>query len=160
MQEHAYDSAVFEWQAPEYHKHHKGAVWFIIAGLIAFGLVVYGVVTAGWTFSVAILIFSGVYLLIHSQEPKKIPVKISPMGIKMGNHYVPYSDIRAFWIVYHPPMIKTLNFRTVHPLLPDMMLSLEHHDPSEIRDYLSTQIPEWEGKAESFSNTLVRLLRL
>ncbi|KKU79089.1 MAG: hypothetical protein UY05_C0039G0006 [Candidatus Peregrinibacteria bacterium GW2011_GWA2_47_7] len=126
---HAYDSAVFEWHAPEYHKHPKGMAWFIVA-------------------------------LIYSQEPKKMPIKISPMGIKIGDHYVPYSNIRAFWIVYHPPMIKTLNFRTVHPLLPDMMISLEHHNPAEIRDYLSTQVPEWEGKSESFSNTLVRLLRL
>ena len=126
--------------------------------MIAF--VIYGVQTSGWTFSIAILVFAGVYLLFHSKDPKRVPVKVSHVGIKVGNHFVPYSHMRTFWIVYRPPYISALNIRMSRKMMPDLMISLEEENPGPLREYIATQIPEWEGKEEAFTNTLVRLLRL
>lgn len=157
---HAFDNAILSWKAPEYLHQEKTALWFLIAAAAAIGLVVYGLATNGWSFSLAIIVFCGTYYLIHRKTPPVVEVKISKMGIKIGRHLFPYSGLCGFWIAYNPPFVKKLYLRMAARLKPDVFVSIENADPAEIRRTLSGRALEISGKHEPFADALVRILGL
>ena len=157
---HAYNDVVVSWSAPEYVKQEKSIIWFVIAGIVAALLLTYGVMEGSWTFTAAIAAAVFAYAVYHRQKPGNVGITISKIGIKISNHRIPYSNMRAFWIVYHPPFIQTLNIRTADALTPDLTIQLGDQSPVEIREYLVRQIPEWEGKHENFIDSLARFLKL
>src|SRR3989338_2243726 len=121
----AFNEAVFEWRAPEYLHHEKSLLWFVIAGIVALVLIIYGLMTDGWTFSVAIAVFAGTYYLFHRTPPPIVDIKISKMGVKIGHHIFPYSHIKGFWIVYTPPFVAKLYLKMTSKFHPDISVALE-----------------------------------
>ncbi len=155
-----YDKTVIGWEAPEYIKHEKGKTWFTVAGIIILLLVLWGLYTDSWSTAVVFLLLGGVYYLSHTHTPSRIKITISEIGIKVGENYYPYSHIKAFWMHYHPPFVKTLNFRTLDRFFKEVTIQLDGQDPVPIRTYLARQIPEWEGKEESLIDILTRIFKL
>ena len=82
----SFEKSVISWRALEYIYHEKSALWFIFAGIVVLGLVIYGLLSGGWTFSVAIIVFAGTYYLFYRNAPPIIEVKISKVGVKIGKH--------------------------------------------------------------------------
>ncbi|MEK7523875.1 MAG: hypothetical protein AAB588_02475 [Patescibacteria group bacterium] len=157
---HAFDNEIFAWKAPEYLHHEKSLVWFGVAFLLVLGLVIYGLETDGWTFSLAVIVFAGTYYLVYRHPPSVVDIKISKMGVKIGHHLFPYTNLKGFWTAYDPPHVKKLYLRMAGRFEPDIFVSLEDADPSEVRRLLREHITELSGKHEPFSDTLVRLFRL
>lgn len=156
----AFDKALIIFRAPEYLHHEKSLVWFVVAGLIALILVVYGLMSDGWTFSIAVIVFAGAYYSFSRHKPPVVDIKISKMGIKIGGHAFPYNRLKIFWIVYDPPFVNKLYLRTNSALHPDIFVSLENADVCEVRRVLSKHLAELTNKHEPFSDTLVRLFKL
>lgn len=157
---HAFEQAVLSWKAPQFAHHEKSLLWFLVAAAITAALVIYGLKTDGWTFSVAILVFAGTYYLVHRHAPPIVDVKISKFGIKIGRHVFPYSHLKSFWIVYEPPFVKKLYLRMDSKLRPDLFISLEDADPAEVRQILGIHLHEFTSRHEPFADVLVRLLKL
>jgi hypothetical protein len=156
-----YNEAVFTWIAPEYIQHPKGRIWYFVASIVTAIFFIGATITANYTMALAILVFTGVYYYLHKHHPpKNIHITISKMGIKVGNMIFPYSHIKAFWIFYNPPFIKTINLRVKDHFFSDVIIELNNEDPVLIRQFLCGQIPEWEGKNERFSDVLLRILKL
>jgi len=159
-QEYAHEKAVFEWTAPEYIRYEKDSRWFMIAGVVATGLIFYGVVWGSPFFSIAIAVLVAVYYLQHQKNPRQIQIKLSYMGIKIDQKFFPFSNLKSFWIVYNPPEVTTLHFKTVKNINAELTIQLAEIDPAPIREFLARQLPEEEGKGESFVDILVRIFRL
>lgn len=157
---HAFEEAILSWKAPEYLKHEKSHMWFLVAGIIALLLVFYGFASGGWTFSLAIIVFAGTYYLLHREDPKIVDVKISEMGVKIGRRIYPYSDMRGFWIVYEPPHVTKLYFKLIGKFQPDVFVALGDCSPAQARNSLRKHTKELEGFGEPFSDALVRVFKL
>lgn len=155
-----FDHAILNWKAPEYAHHEKSVLWFIIAGLIALALVIYGLYSSSWTFSLAIVVFAGTYYLIVREKPPVVEVTISKIGMKVGPHIFPYSHIRGFWIVYKPPFVQKLYLKMTSKLHPHIVVLLENADPTEVQRALASFIDELKGLDEPFSDVLTRLFKL
>lgn len=155
-----FDEAVISWESPEYIQHEKGIFWYLIAIACALILCVYAIFTANWTLLVALIVLAAVYYRIHGYPPKNVKIKISRVGIKINSKEYPYQNIDSFWIIYNPPSTKTLNLKSNSRLLPDIAIQLGDQDPSEIREYLASQIREKEGREELFIDSLIRILKL
>lgn len=157
---HAFEVSLLSWKAPEYAHHEKSILWFVIAGIVLTGFIVYGLLTDGWTFSIALVVFAGTYYLFHRETPKIVDVKISKAGVKIGRHSFPYSHMKGFWIFYDPPHVKKLYLRINSHFHPDISVSLEDVDIATVRQTLKQQTQELPEKREPFSDTLVRVLKL
>lgn len=156
-----YDKAVFTWIAPEYIQHPKSKAWYLAAGVIAGVIVLLDIITNNYSMGLAVIVLAAVYIYIHTHHPPKdIKITVSRMGIKVGHMIFPYSSIQAFWIIYQPPHVTTLNLRVKEHFFSDVIIQLNHEDPVPIREYLCGQIPEWEGKTERTGDILLRLLKL
>jgi len=155
----AHNRIVLAWTAPEYLHQHKPLAWYIGAALTVLLLITWGYFSNNWTMVLAIVVFAAVYTYLHHYHPpKNIPIEISEMGIRVGHIFHPYSHIQAFWIHYQYGL-KTLNLRVHKQVFSDVVIQLEHQDPVEIRHYLVSQIPEWEGKTERVGEMVLRLLK-
>lgn len=148
------------WEAPFRHKPEKGFIWLTLVALAMSGILYYSIVNGNWFFGIAMVIAAFAYGVDHFEETKTIEIKISDIGIKIGKKTIAYSNIKAFWILYHPPFIGRLYIRTHQKMLPDIIIELAGVDPALIRKYLTRHVIEWEGKEESFMDLTVRLLKL
>lgn len=156
----AFDDAVLSWVAPETIRHQRGPVWKVVMGLIVLGLVVWGLFTDAWTFSLAIAVFSVVYYLAELEHPKVVEVKISDIGIKVGGRKYSYSHIKSFWIIYEPPYVRTLNIRVSGKSVSDITIQLDGQNPAAVREFLMGKIPELEGQTEKLSDIFLRLFKI
>ena len=155
-----FNNAVIDWEAPDYIPHQKGWQWFFVAGACVVLLCVYAIITDNWTLLLAMLVLSAIYVWQHFQTPKNVKIIISKAGIKVGNKEFPYQNIRAFWVIYQPPFVKTLNIRFNAKLMSDISIHLEDQNPGNLREYLCSQIREIEGKEETFTDILIRIFKL
>lgn len=156
----AYDKAIISWIAPETIIHQRGPIWKIVVSLLVLATIAFGIYTGAWTFSLAIGVFAIAYYIIHLEHPKAIEIKISEIGIKVGYRKFSYSQIRAFWILYDPPYVQTLNLRVHGQIVDDIAIQLYDQEPAEIREFLMTKIPELEGQTEKLSDIFLRLFKI
>ncbi|MFC1655894.1 hypothetical protein ACFL3C_03430 [Patescibacteria group bacterium] len=155
-----FEKAVISWEAPEFIQHEKGWKWFVAAGIACLGLMVYSILVSNWTLVVALTVLSAVYVWQHFLVPHHVKVIISNVGMKIGEKEYPYQNIKSFWIIYRSHHVTTLNLRSSSRLLPDVSIDLNGQDPTEIREYLCSQIHEEEGKEESFTDSFIRITKL
>lgn len=155
-----FNDHLISWEAPEFIQHEKSWLWFVIAALAAVAFGTWAVLTANWTLVVAIVVISVLYIWLHGQTPRNIEVQISKTGIRVGNKEIPYQNMESFWIIYHPPHVKTLNIKSNSRFHPDLSIDLDQQDPAELRTFLCAHVKEDEGKEEHLSDIFIRLLKL
>lgn len=156
-----HDEVIISWKAPEYIQHEKSKNWYIAAIIVGLLLIIMSIVTQNYTMTLALVVFAIVYPYVQTKHPpKEIEIKLTRMGIRVGKMFFPYTHVKAFWIVYHPPFVKTLNLQVHKRFTKDLVVQLNDQDPNVVREFLCTQVPEWEGKAEPITDMLVRLLKL
>ncbi|MEK7672823.1 MAG: hypothetical protein AAB373_02975 [Patescibacteria group bacterium] len=155
-----YDNAPIFWQSPEVPHHERGPIWKIFSITAVAALVGGAIFYQSWTFAVAVLTFAATYAIVHRNKPKILDIKISSVGIKIGHHKYPYNRIKAFWIIYEPPFVQTLNLRISGEILSEITLQLNGQNPAVIREYLLSKIPELEGQSEKISDIFLRIFRI
>lgn len=156
----AYDEALISWIAPETIRHERGPIWKVVMSIVVLALIGGGIYYGAWTFSLAISAFILAYYLIHLEHPKAIEIKISDIGIKIGYRRFTYSQIKAFWLIYDPPFVQTLNIRVAGHYVSDITIQLGDQSPATIREFLMTKIPELEGQSEKLSDIFLRLFKI
>lgn len=150
-----------EWITPAYRQTEKSKGWYIVMGLIVLLFVIYGMFSGdsyGWIVSITFLVLAGVYYLSELKAVPAVKVEISQMGVKYGARFFPYNQLKSFWILNED------NARYLHLILTkggsiDIIVPAETNI-AQLREYLLLQIPEEEGKEESFSDHLIRNLGL
>ncbi len=148
------------WRAKEYPHHEKSLLWFIIAAVILSSLVVYGVMTDGWTFSMAIIVAAGAYYVSHRTPPDVVTMSVTSRGVRIGRHLFEYHSLKNFWIVFNPPYVHRLYLRMKTKYAADVIVDVHDSDVAELRALLKKHVTENEKTTEPFADTLIRLLRL
>lgn len=173
MQEEETQTAVFEyhpdefgdilvnWEVDEYAQHERSRMWYILAGLIGIGLIIYAVLTSNFLFAIIVLMTAVIMLISMFMKPEKIPVIVTTTGIIVGDTYYDYQSIRDFSIVYDPPDVKLLYldfFAMAHPLLS---ISLEDVDPNIVREnLLPFCLENFKRNQEDLTDVMRRLYKL
>jgi hypothetical protein len=156
----AYDNAVFSWIAPEYVMHDRGLTWKISMIALVVAVSALSLYFEEFLLATVVVVFAAVYALIHLQHPRNVEIKISEVGIKVGFKKYTFSRIKAFWFIYEPPFVETLNLRVDGSFSGEITIQLAGMDPSLVREFLINKIPELEGKTESFPDILIRLFKI
>lgn len=160
IEKNAFDQVILSWYSPDVIRYEKGLVWYAIAALIDAALVAYAIWSGSWTMAAVFLILPLVYVSQQRKKPVMKQVIISPYGIKFGDFKFSYSDIQKFWILHEGPHTEELHILTNNKIHPELTISLAGQDPAQIRNFLVTQIREWEGKKQSAIDMIVKILRL
>lgn len=148
-----------EWMSPAYFHYKKGWKWFTAAGLIVLVAVVHSIINGQWMSAVVFILLAGVYMMHYLQKVPMIDVGISELGVQIGTRFCSFNLIKAFWINYNPPF-STLHLILANKIQNEVEINLLHQDAAEVRKLLIQEVPELEGRSESFMSIMARLLRL
>lgn len=155
-----HNNILLEWHTPEFIPIPRTKTWYLIASVIAISLVAYAIFSGSATMAIVFILLAGMFFMTHKQKPKIVDVKITELGIKYDDKFYSYNTINAFWIVYHPPYVRTLYLRLGGKVVKYVKIELNHQNPIDLRKLLVKEIPEIEGEEERLSDTLTRLFRL
>lgn len=156
-------SVYIEWIAPAYRQTEKSKGWYILMGLIILVFVFYGLFftdSTGWIVSITFLILAGVFYMGELKEAPSLRMKIMENGVKSGNKFYTYQQIKSFWILNEENSrhlhltLKSGTPRHISIVVPNDM------NMTELREVLLLHLSEEEEREESFSEQLIRNLGL
>lgn len=160
LPETAFDQVLFRWVAPEFLRYHRGPLWFVIGGLLEAALLAYAWWSGSWSMLLVFIVLPVVVILEHRRKPQNVEVVVSPYGIRFGEHRVPFSSMRRFWIFSDPDRIDELHLLIDDRWHPELMIPLTGVPMPLLRRFLTTQVIEWEGKERSTLELLIHALKL
>ena len=149
------------WEIDETARYRRGRAWYVVMVLIGGGLLIYAVASGNFLFALLILMFALVIYLTSMKGSENTKVEISQDGIKVGDTFHPYRDVKRYWFVYDPPEVKSLylDFRAVTK--PLIALPLMDQNPNRIRQVLGQYVAEdFSEDEEPFMDFLGRILKL
>jgi hypothetical protein len=153
------ESKPLTWQAPEFLDHRKHPLWFVGLGIITALLVLFGIYTKSWTTAIMFGLFGFGSLIYSSQRAKTVTITLSGTGVQIDNKNFDYRNIRKFWIVYHPPVVKCLYLETNAYINHLIKIELIDQDPRAIREFLAKYLEEDLDGEESIVDVVARKVK-
>ena len=159
--ESAHGNILVAWEFPEFIKHEKTKLWYIVFSIIFLAMLSYAYFSDNLLFAIILAIFASLYLTSAKNEPITMETAISEDGIFIGNTFIPYEDLRSFYIIYYPPEIKNLYFETKSFFKQRIAIPLENENPVHIREMLLDYLDEDIKKEEiPTSESITKILKL
>lgn len=148
------------WQIHAYQHHDRGALWYVLAGIIGGGLLVVSFMTNNFLLAVLVLMAGIVLLIQGSGHPDDVVVELGPTGIYRGEDFYPYRSIQKFWIIYDPP-VKSLYLNVSKSMFSPIHFPIDGQDPNELRAVLKKFVSEDLSKdAEPLFDSISRILKI
>ena len=157
-----YGDEIISWQVPEYDRHERTKLWYIIAIIITLLLLLFSLFTANFLFAVIIIVAALVVILHDGREPEKVKVSLTDEGIVVGRKFYDYDEIKNFSIVYKPRQeIKNLYFEFKSAIKHRLSIPLENMNPLSIRENLLKYLEEDLDRTDQpLSEGLAKLFKL
>jgi len=151
---------LISWEFPEFIKFDRGFWWYVVASVIALGLLAYAFFTDNRLFMIIIVLTVIIFVIANSRSPERVAFALTDTGVIVKDKFIPYPEITNFWIIYLPPHVKTLYLEPRSIFSPRIQVHLEGQNPSEVREILLQFLYEdLEKEEEPQSETFGRLLR-
>lgn len=155
----AQDAPILSWEAKEFVEYERGSRWYTVAGLIG-GLLVVAMIFLQQWIAVAVFALATFVVMKHAEDtPRTLTYTIGTLGIHMSEDFVPYGDLRAYWLIYNPPL-RSLTLQTTGRFKPLRKLPLGEVDPEAVRRALKPYLAERPKQGEDFLDRFSRLIRL
>ena len=151
---------VFGWLVDEYERHERGPVCYAVMFLAAVGLILYAIIAQNFLFAIIIVMFGVIIGLSTLREPERVLFQVTTRGVSVGTLFVPFKELKDFWIVYEPPHVKNLYVEHKNPLTPRIVIPIEDADPVEVRRQLLAYLDEDGRTEEPLGDLLGRVLKL
>lgn len=151
----------FGWEIKEYENHDRDRRWYIMMGIVAVSFLVYALVTANYLFALILALF-GIILFLQDLHPARtLTFVITTTGVVIGERFYSFSELKDFWLIYNPPMVKNLYFSTGELMKHRLSIPLFDNDPRPIRNFLNEYLEEnLEEEEEPLSEKLSRLFKI
>ncbi len=156
-----YGEVKYEWDFPEFVPYERGKWWYVIAGIVIAGFIVFAITTLNLLFGILVIMVSMVLFYLQNRHPKILNVKFTDMGMVIENLFYSYDEIRSFWIVSDNEEGNNVYFEFQSFSIPRLSIPFIDIDPVRLQAYLAQFIdidPEREGTP--LSETFARWLRL
>jgi len=153
--------ALISWTFSEYEKHERGRVWMIVAGIVFAMLLIYSIYTMNFLFAVIVLLFAFIGVFQHYQHPDQVEVVIAEDGVLIGTRFFHYHEFASFWMIYEPPIVKSLYFDFKASGKRSISVPLHEMNPLVVREILEQYLDEnFEEEFEFFDQTISRVMKL
>lgn len=152
---------LMEWTFPEFVQHQRGRSWYIAFALIVVGLEIFCIMSRNYTFAAFIFLLTLVLVIRLRREPPLVRMAIRDEGIEVDKDYYPWREMKEFWIIYRPPVVKKLYFNFKNNFRPSLEISLEKQNPLQVRQYLSERLLENASREDEPSgDQITRVLKI
>jgi hypothetical protein len=151
-----------QWTFPEYERHERGRLWYLIALGIDALLLIYAVKDGNFLFALIIILFTLIIFTHHRSEPIELPFVIYSSGIQIGDRFYLYREINAFAVIYEPPVVKRLYIKPKGNVIRnELSIPLQKQNPIKIRSILLDYLDEdLDHDRESPNDMAMRIFKL
>ncbi len=152
---------LFSWDVWEYPPVERSSTWYVGAAAIGGFMLLYGVFTANYLFSILVVLFALFIVVRDIRKPQRMQTYITSRGIIFQNALYPYEDIYDFSIVYQPPTVKNLYISFSRAFNPPLSIPIEDANPNLIRAALLSYLREnLNNTEETLTDRLRRVYKL
>lgn len=149
------------WEVDEYPRYERSLFWYLAAGVVGIGFLWYALATVNFLFALIVIIFAIILLLSGTREPHRLRAALTEDGLELGTRFHDWHDFTAFWLVYDPPLVKTLYLAPKSALQPPFGVPLGGANPNLVREKILRYVKEdLERDDEPFCDSLARLLKI
>lgn len=148
------------WDFPEHDQHQRSKRWYFISVILLVALLVYSYYSENPLLAVIILLGVLTFIITELRGPDYHSCAIAEDGLVIGQNFYAFDDIKNFYIIYQPPLVKMLYVEPKSILRPRIGIPLQDQDPVLIRDILLNFIPEdLDKEEEPISDFIGRLFK-
>lgn len=151
---------ILKWDTALYTQYQRTKVWYLVSGVITGSIVALSFLNGAWSFGVALIAISIVYLYLNKKEVPHAEAIITPKGIQFANKFYYYRDIEFFWIEEHLPTFQALHLHLNNQR--DTKLTIQFYDftADHLSNVLRRFIPEDTNIKPTFLEHLIHILKL
>ncbi|MDD5043520.1 MAG: hypothetical protein PHD51_02500 [Patescibacteria group bacterium] len=156
-----YENTLMSWSFPESESYERGWLWY--AGVLFFGLLflIYAVWVNNYLFVLIVLIAIIIMFTYSVKEPEEVNFVITDEGVGVNSKFYSFEQLKNFWIVYNPPLVKKLFLEFKSSIRPELTVNLGDQNPLKVREVLLKHIEEnLEREEEPFSDEVARWLKI
>jgi len=149
------------WTAFSHKHYHRSAGWYLGFLMVSTALILYAIFIDHNIITIVMFGLMIVIIFMFSlQRPVKIQYKLTNLGVQAGEEFYPYGVIKSFWIIYQPPVNKSVNFKTTAYINNNLKWDLGDQNPVEIKTFLAEHVDEDLDRKEGLSEALARSLKI
>lgn len=149
------------WETWEFPVIERSTKWYVVAGSVGLGMLIYAMLTRNFVFALIIVMFAIIMLMRDLRKPARVQAALTSEGVVYNNEFYAFGDIKDFSVIYEPPAVSTLYLGFNGRFTPDVSIPLDDTDPNEVRAQLLPFIFEnLDRDSESLTDTLGRVYKL
>ncbi|MCX6809775.1 MAG: hypothetical protein NTZ65_03465 [Candidatus Berkelbacteria bacterium] len=150
---------LIRWHAPDYYTFEKSPYWSLGVGALAIVLAEVLILTGNYFPVIIVILAVIVTFQVAHEKPKSQEFAIDEGGILSRNEYLPYIELKSFWVAKHGPK-SILYIEPVGLLKAPIAIPFGQESQFEIRNFLLRYLPEKHERGEMFSDKLIRIFKL
>lgn len=133
---------VLRWSAYEHEHVERSTDWYWALGIAAVSVAITSILFQSFLFALLILLAAGTYALMAQTPPQMAQFEISEKGIRINDELHRYQEVIAFWVEDDHHGKAQLLIDTTKWFSPNLVIPIEHIDPSVIRAFLKERVKE------------------
>lgn len=153
------DRVILRWNAPDYYTFEKSPYWSLAVGILAIVFSLILIYTQNYFPVIIIILAVIVTFQIAHDKPKSQEFALDEGGILARNQYIPYLELKSFWITRHQSK-QILYLEPLSPYKSPIVIPLSRQNGGEVRIILLHHLVEKIEAHELLSDKLIRLFRL
>lgn len=158
--EKSYSSAeIIRWQAPDYYTFERSPYWSLVVGVVSIALALVLIYTNNYFPVIIVILAVIVSFQVAHDKPKTQEFAIDESGILCRNNYIPFTELRSFWIAKHGKK-SILYIEPASILKGPITIPLGQQNENEVRYFLMRFLPEKFEAGEMMSEKLIRIFKL
>ncbi|MFA6028075.1 MAG: hypothetical protein WC752_04075 [Patescibacteria group bacterium] len=152
---------LLKWEVMEFEKYQRTFMWYFLMGGGALALFVYAIWTLNFLFAIIIVIIATIVIIHERRDPDRLLFKIMEDGIQLDETFIPFKEVKKFWLVYEPPEVKNLYFDLKRTFRPELSIPLINTNPVLVRRLLLRYLQEDLTKQDiSADDQMGRILKV
>lgn len=155
------ENFLINWTFPELQAPERSKSWYVWASLISLVLLFIAVMTGNFLFGLLIILIAIVLFAHHHKDIEEIEFGITDEGLQIDDKFFDFRDLKHFWIIYEPPVVKNLYFEFKSSTRPRITIPLRDINPVKVRKILLEYMEEdLSRETEPLSESLGRRLKI
>lgn len=138
-----YGKEISGWEVKEYERKENSKTWNTVLMIGAAVVLLLSLITANFLFSLFIIIAVVVVMMNENKPPLLVEFKIFEDGIKVGQKFYAYAELKNFSIVYIPrENVRQLYFEFKSPVKQRISIPFHEVNPIFLRKELKKFLKE------------------
>lgn len=146
------------WEAMEFRHYPKNFAWYITMGIVVLLVIAFELLQKDYFGAISLGVIAIFILIFAMHRPNKITIDLTSEGIHIERSFIPYNQMKYFWIVDNENH-RTLNIETTAYINRTILVELEAQDPEEVREVMLSEVPEHSSTEETFVQRLIHRLK-